>query len=478
VKILRRIVIALLLILIALTAFLWLDPPALLRVGANYSAKIVCSNVFLAGRDPQAVLRIDVQAPGISLLKAMSVSVDREHGVVRAGFLGFIGNGLAEYHEGRGCTVLPNGKRDPAVPLLPAVAPYVPPPSEAPPGSPPWPEGTQVQTNSAIDQILTDAKLAGPGVRAIVVVDHGRIVGERYATGFRPSTPLLGWSMTKTVMAGVIGLAVKDGKLTLDQAGFWKGSDGRERIRLKDLLAMSSGLKWNEAYGAVSDVTSMLYLQSDMAKFARSPPLAHPPGETWVYSSGTAVILTSIAQDALAGSPTKPQDFAAIIDPSKEPTDLASYINARLFGPIGITTAIIEPDERGTLVGSSYMYATARDWARYGQFLLQDGSWGGHDLLPAGYVAMMAEPVASSKGQYGKGQTWLWGSDAASPGVNPDAAFGIPPDTFWMSGHDGQNIAIIKSRQLVIVRLGLTPNEAGYSPQPLVKAVLEATKTP
>jgi CubicO group peptidase (beta-lactamase class C family) len=465
-KILRTALLALLLVVVALTAFLWLNPPALLRVGANYTAKIVCSNVFLAGRDPEAVLRIDVQAPGISLLKAMRVSVDRERQIVHAGFLGFIGNGLAEFHESRGCTVLPNGKRDSASAPLPAVAQYVPPstsassPSSAPASAAAWPEGTQVQTNSAIDQILTDANLAGPGARAIVVVDHGRIVGERYATGFRPSTPLLGWSMTKTVMAGVIGMLIKDGKLTLDQAGFWKGSDGRERIQLKDLLAMSSGLQWNEAYGAVSDVTGMLYLQPDMAKFARSPPLAHPPGETWVYSSGTAVILTGIAQEALAQR------------------DLASFINDRLFGPIGITTATIEPDEHGTLVGSSYMYATARDWARYGQFLLQDGTWAGQELLPAGYVAMMAEPVASSKGQYGKGQTWLWGSDAATPGVNPDAAFGIPPDTFWMSGHDGQNIAIIKSRQLIIVRLGLTPYEAGYSPQPLVKAILEATKAP
>jgi CubicO group peptidase (beta-lactamase class C family) len=456
-KILRNALLTLLAVAVALTACLWLSPPALLRVGANYSAKIVCSNVFLAGRDPEAVLRIDVQAPGISLLKAMRVSVDREHQIVHAGFLGFIGNGLAEFREGRGCTVLANGKREPASPPLPAVAPHVPPPSASPAASDPWPEGTQVQTNSELDQILTDPKLAGPGARAIVVVDHGRIVGERYATGFRPGTPLLGWSMTKTVMAGVIGMLIKDGKLTLDQAGFWQGTDGRERIKLKDLLAMSSGLLWNEAYGAVSDVTSMLYLQTDMAKFARSPPLAHPPGETWVYSSGTAVILTSIAQDAAA-------------------QDLASYINTRLFGPIGITTATIEPDEHGTLVGSSYMYATARDWARYGLFLLQDGTWAGTDLLPAGYVAMMAEPVASSKGQYGKGQTWLWGSDAATPGVNPDAAFGIPPDTFWMSGHDGQNIAIIKSRQLVIVRLGLTPYEAGYSPQPLVKAILAATQ--
>jgi CubicO group peptidase (beta-lactamase class C family) len=120
------------------------------------------------------------------------------------------------------------------------------------------------------------------------------------------------------------------------------------------------------------------------------------------------------------------------------------------------------------------MYATARDWGRYAQFLLQDGVWQGQELLPSGYVAMMATPVAASLGEYGHGQVWLWGSDAVTPGVNPDAAFGIPGDTFWMSGHDGQSIAIIRSRQLAIVRLGLTPLSDGYSPQPLVKAVLEA----
>jgi CubicO group peptidase (beta-lactamase class C family) len=487
VKILKRILGALVLLIVVLVLLLWLKPPALLRVGANYAAKIVCSNAFLAGRDPAEVLRVDVQAPGISILKLMHVSVDRERGVVRAGFLGFIGDGLAQFREGKGCTVLPDGKLDTSAPLAVHAARIGPPAAASPPPSPPpslppspaasaaagpasvpapnapWPDGTTVQTNPAIDQILADDALAGPGARAIVVVQHGRIVGERYAAGFTAATPLLGWSMTKTVTAGVIGMLIKDGKLSLDQAGFWPGTDGRERIRLSDLLAMSSGLQWNEAYGAVSDVTSMLYLQTDMAGFARSQPLAHPPGEVWLYSSGTAVILARIAQEAQAQS-------------AGQTHDLATFINNRLFTPIGMTTATIEPDEHGTLVGSSYMYATARDWARYGEFLLQDGVWQGQQLLPAGYVAMMATPVAASKGQYGKGQTWLWGSDAATPGVNPDAAFGIPPDTFWMSGHDGQNIAIIKSRQLVIVRLGLTPYVAGYSPQPLVKAILAATQ--
>jgi CubicO group peptidase (beta-lactamase class C family) len=460
-KILRRIFGALLVVVVLLVLVLWLKPPALLRVGANYSAKIVCSNVFLAGRDPDEVLHVDVQAPGIALLRLMQVSVDSEQGVVRAGFLKFIGNGLAQWHPGKGCTVAPDGKIDsepgpmrvPAAAAMPATA------FNAAVSAAPWPEGNAVKTDAAVDRVLANDALAGPGVRAIVVVDHGRIVAERYAPGFSSSTPLLGWSMTKTVMAGVIGMLVKDGKLKLDQAGLWPGAtDGRERIRVADLLAMSSGLQWNEAYGAVSDVTGMLYLQPDMAAFARAQPLAHPVGTVWSYSSGTAVILSRIAQEA-AGE------------------DLLAFINTRLFTPLGITSATLEPDEHGTPVGSSYMYATARDWARYGQFLLQDGVWQGQELLPAGYVTMMATPVPASDGQYGQGQTWLWGSDAAIPHVNPDAAFGIPSDTFWMSGHDGQNVAIIKSRQLVIVRLGLTPYAAGYAPQPLVKAVLEATQS-
>jgi CubicO group peptidase (beta-lactamase class C family) len=466
-KILRRILGVLVLLVVALALLLWLKPPALLRVGANYSAKIVCSNVFLAGRDPDEVLRVDVQAPGISLLKAMQVSVDRARGVVRTGFLGVIGDGVAQYRPGHGCTVLPDGKLDASAPdelnALSRGGSPVPPVAPSAFSSGPWPDGAAVETSKPIDQLLKDPVLAGPGARAIVVVDHGHIVGEYYAPGFAPTTPLLGWSMTKTVMAGVIGMLIKDGKLSLAQAGFWPGNDGREKIRLKDLLAMSSGLQWNEAYGAVSDVTSMLYLQPDMAAFARSPPLAHPPGEEWLYSSGTAVILSRIAQDALAqGAP--------------EAQDLSTFIKARLFNPIGITTATIEPDERGTLVGSSYTYATARDWARYGLFLLQDGVWQGEELLPPGYVTMMATPVEASHGQYGMGQTWLWGSDAATPGLNPDAAFGIPPDTFWMSGHDGQSVCIIKSRQLIIVRLGLTPYAAGYTSQRLVQAVLEATQ--
>jgi CubicO group peptidase (beta-lactamase class C family) len=458
-KILRRTAAALFLLLLALILLLWLEPPDLLRVGANYSAKIVCSNVFLAGRDPEDVLRADVQAPGIALLRLMRVSVDREHGAVRAGFLGFIGDGLATARPGQGCTAAPDGKL--ALANTEAAAARVAPSSSSAGSAAPnslWPDGGGVEAKPALDRILANDQLAGPGARAILIVDHGRIAAERYTGGFTARTPLLGWSMTKTVMAGLIGMLVKDGTLSLDQSGFWPAApgDGRDRIRVADLLAMSSGLRFNENYGAVSDVTSMLYLQPDMAGFARAQPLAHPVGEAWSYSSGTAVILSRIMQDAAGG-------------------DGRAFADARLFKPLGMSSATMESDEHGTLVGSSYMYATARDWAKFAQFLLQEGVWQGKELLPSGYVAMMATPVAASGGQYGHGQVWLWGSDAATPGVNPDAAFGIPADTFWLSGHDGQSIAVIRSRRLIIVRLGLTPQSLGYSPQPLVKAVLEAT---
>jgi CubicO group peptidase (beta-lactamase class C family) len=453
---------ATLILLLAVALFaLWIDPPDLLRVGANYSAKIVCSNVFLAGRDPDEVLRTDVQAPGVGLLRLMQVTVDRQQKLVHAGLLGFIGHGLALARPTTGCAAIPDGNIEYAKRVDALVAPAA--STQTAPVSPTgamnsatalWPDGNAATTNPTLQRLLADDTLAGPGMRAIVVIDHGRLVAERYSMGFSATSPLLGWSMTKSVLAGLVGIFIKEGQLTLDRSAGWSDAhDGRERIRIADLLSMTSGLRFNEGYGAVSDITRMLYLQPDTAGFARNQPLEHPPGEVWSYSSGSANILSRIVQDS-AGKLG------------------AGVARAKLFDPLGMTSATLETDEDGTLVGSSYMYATARDWARYGQFLLQEGVWQGQALLPAGYVAMMAKPVASSEGQYGHGLVWLWGSDAAVPGKNPDTAFGIPADTFWMEGHDGQSIAIIPSRQLVIVRLGLTPRGDHYQPQPLIKAIL------
>jgi CubicO group peptidase (beta-lactamase class C family) len=420
-------------------------------------------------------LRVDVQAPGHPMLRVMRVAVDREHGVVRAGLFGFIGGGLAQARPNGGCAVLPDGKLDlaagaaaAAVPRAAAIAsraatlstPRVESASaalEAGPSNPSWPEGDGVQRDSSIEHLLANDVLAGPGMRAIVVVHRGRIVAERYAEGFDSQTPQLGWSMAKSVTAGLIGILVKDGRMTLDQPAGWFAGDGRSRIKISDLLAMSSGLRFNEGYGAVSDVTRMLYLEPDMAAFARGQPLEHPVGTVWSYSSGTAVMLARLFQDT-AGA------------------DAVMLMRHRLFEPLGMSSAVMETDERGTLVGSSYMYATPRDWARYGQFLVQDGVWNGQDILPRGYVAMMSSPAAASGGEYGQALVWRWVSHSDTPGANPDAEFAFPADMFWMTGHDGQYIAVVPSAQLVVVRMGLTPSRERYRPQPLVKALLQAVK--
>jgi CubicO group peptidase (beta-lactamase class C family) len=454
-KIFRRILATLIVLIAAAVLWLWLRPPELLRIGANYTAKTICSNVFLAGRDADEVLNSDVQAPGIWLLRLVRVSVDQQHGVVRAGFLGFIGGGLAVSRPGAGCTTVPDGRLDQvaALPARPPTSSGAAASGTAASSVALWPDGDAVTPAPAVQSLLADDSLTGPGMRAVVVIDHGRIVAERYAPGFTAATPLLGWSMAKTVTASLVGLLIRDGKLALDQSGFWPPGDGRDHIRIADLMAMSSGLRFNEDYGIVSDVTRMLYMEPDTAGFAHAQLLAHPVSESWSYSSGTANIVARIVQDISGGS---------------------TPIQDRLFIPLGMKSAVIEADEHGTLVGSSYMYANARDWARYAQFLLQNGAWQGQEMLPAGYVDMMATPVAASHGQYGHGFVWLWASDPIIEGQNPDVAFGIPPDTFYLSGHDGQSIAVMRSRQIAVIRLGLTPYAQRYSPQRLIQAVLEA----
>jgi CubicO group peptidase (beta-lactamase class C family) len=382
------------------------------------------------------------------------VSVEREHGVVRAGFFGFIGNGLAVARPDGGCAVWPDGK-------LGELKAYEPPPLPIAPAArgQPWPDGDASDIDPDLDRLIADDALTGFGTRAVLVVHHGKLVAERYDDGFGAETRQLGWSMTKTVTAGLIGIAVKEGRIALNQRALWTAGDGRENIKLADLMSMTSGLRFNEGYGAVSDVTRMLFLEPDMAAFARAQPLEHSVGTSWSYSSGTAVILARIFQE------------------SAGPAAL-SWVRERLFDPLGMTSAVIETDAHGTLVGSSYMYATPRDWARYGQFLLQQGTWHGREILPPGFVTLMTTPAPASGGQYGQGQVWLWGSDAAKPGENPDRAYGIPPDCFWMEGHDGQFVAIIPSRALVVVRLGLTPWREHFRPQPLVRALLGALPKP
>jgi CubicO group peptidase (beta-lactamase class C family) len=426
--------------------WLYVFPPDLFRVGSGYAAKIVCSNVFIAGRDPQQVLEVDVQAPGHPLLRLMRVDVNREAGTVTAGLLGLFGSSVALHRPGLGCTSVPDGDLDnvQAIPVRESGKPADP--------TVLWPEGSRVEAsqNPALEAALADDALAGPGMRAVVVVQNGHIVAERYGEGFSAGTPLLGWSMTKTVNAALIGGLVRDGRLDLSRRQLFPSwTDERGDISMADLMAMSSGLSFNEDYGDVTDVTRMLYLRTDMAAFAADKPLAAAPGTQFNYSSGTAAILSRLWQNAFS-----------------DPVDAWNWPRLALFDRIGMRSAVLEADAAGTFAGSSYLYATARDWARFGQLLLNRGGWAGSRVLDPEFVDMMTTPAATDEG-YGQGQLWLHG-----PGR--EQGFDIPADDFWLIGHDGQTMAVIPSRGLVVLRMGLTPPKLDYRPQRLVEAVLRA----
>lgn len=451
---------AILIVVLMAVALPWLTfaPPELIRVGANYTAKMICSNVVLANRDPSDVLEIDVQAPGHPLLKLMRFSVDErgDNIVVRTGLFGFIGKGLAFGNRSRGCTAI----SDPRYLGIAGGAPsFLPAPIQLPTAI--WPVGNQIDLpiNLELDAVLNDPELSGEGMRAIVIVKGGKIIAERYGDGFDAQTPLLGWSMTKTVTAALIGAAVKDGLVALDAPvllSTWRRDD-RSAIRLYDLMGMASDLTWNEGYGSVSDVTRMLYLERDMARFVADKPIdaatPEPTGDSFQYSAGTTVLISRYWQDAIGN------DELAVAYPSKA-----------LFEPIGMASAVLETDASGTFVGSSYMYANARDWARFGQLLLQRGVWNGRAILPTGYVDWMTDPHPASNNAYGRGQTWL-----KPPGERLSAAQSeLPAGTFWATGHDGQSLAIIPAEDLVIVRLGLTPSKARYRPGLLAEAVIKA----
>lgn len=430
--------------------WLVLFPPELLTLGDGYAAKIVCSNVFLAGRDPQDVLADDVQAPGHPLLKLVRVSVDREEQSVTARMMGFAAPGRAVYRPRRGCTNVSGGSAEAIAGLREAERAAI---SVVHKPNVSWPEGDTADTDPAIQKLVENPALAGPGMRAIVVIRDGRLVAETYAPGFDRNTPLLGWSMTKSVTAAIIGRRIADGRMDLTRANLvpeWNGDD-RARIKLTDLLAMQSGLTFNEDYGDVTDVTRMLFLENDMAGFVAAKPLGADPGTKFAYSSGTSNLLSRLWM----------QTFA-------DPAEALAYPHEALFAPLGMTSAVMETDASGTFVGSSYMYASARDWARFAEFLLQDGSWKGRRLLPEGYVTFMRTPTAASGGDYGGGQVWLQENGIRAGTAN------FPSDTFWMLGHDGQAIMIAPSLRLAVVRLGLTPSRLRYDVQKLNAKIIDS----
>ena len=290
--------------------------------------------------------------------------------------------------------------------------------------------------------------------RAAMVMHGGEIVAERYADGYDADTRFISWSMAKTVTAVMIGMLVADGALELDEPApvpnWQRPGDARAEITLRDLLQMRSGLDHTEAGDPPyeSSEVRMLFLdqRDDMAKFAEEQPLEAEPGEKFEYSSNTTVILADIAADVLTDNSTDPETRRKAVD---------TYLRTRLFEPLGMTSMVPEYDAAGTLIGGSAIHGTLRDWARFGEFLRNHGSYRGTQLVPRQWIDFMLEP--SPPAPFYGGQIWL--NTQASDPQNSLYPIDKPKGIFAAIGHMGQYIVVSPRQKLTIVRLGHSDSE-------------------
>lgn len=302
-----------------------------------------------------------------------------------------------------------------------------------------------------VDDLFT---MPGLGeTRALLVMADGKIAAERYAAGYGPETRFVSWSMAKTVTAVMIGMLVADGRLRLDESApvpqWQRPGDARGEITLRQLLQMRSGLRHTEAGDPPyeSSEVRMLFLdgRDDMARWAEEQPLEAEPGMQFEYSSSTSVILADIAARELTES----------LDPDTRRKAVANYLQARLFGPLGMTSMVPEFDASGTLIGGSLIHGSARDWAKFGEFLRRKGQApGGEQLVPRSWIEAMVTPSPRSP-QYGF-QVWL-NREYRKPGMDephelfPDRA---PASTFSLIGHMGQYVMVSPGQRVTLVRLG------------------------
>ena len=291
-----------------------------------------------------------------------------------------------------------------------------------------------------IDQVFTPEQVEALGeTEAVLVVQGGRIVAERYGEGRGPDDTCHSWSMAKSITHALVGLLVKDGRLDVHAPADvpeWRGEgDPRGFITLDQLLRMSSGLKFTEHYvpGEPSDVIEMLFGrgQGDVAAFAAAFPLIHTPGTHMAYSSGTTNIVSRCAARALGASGAQ----------------FEAFMRARLFDPLGMRSPSPRFDASGVFIGSSFCFCTPRDFARFGLLYLRDGVWDGERLLPEGWADYARSPTFrqpdAADGPYGA----HWWLETAGPG------------SFSANGYDGQYIGVAPDLDLVVVRNGRTPLE-------------------
>lgn len=285
---------------------------------------------------------------------------------------------------------------------------------------------------------------------ATLVIYEGKLIAERYADGFTANTPQQGWSMSKSVTGILLGIAQELGYINasapVDRTE-WVSTD-KEEITHEHLLHMSSGLQFEEGYGGESDVTNMLFFNADQASYAASLPLLHEPNTEFNYSTGSTAILASAISSALT-----PLNTTSATD------NVYDFYQTELFHKIDVTSAEVQHDITGAITGGAHMYLTPRDWARVGLLVMQGGNWDGEQVVAENWIDYLLDPAPTTN-EYG-GQIWL------------DDGRDIPKDHVYFSGNQGQYVGIIPSKDLIVVRMGVTQGVSSGT-STLVRAVLDA----
>lgn len=408
-----------------------------LPILTGYASKNLASGVFVSGRTQE---QVESQELNFFPVNLASNKVDFENQMVTSSLFG-LAKRKAVYRKGLGCvSVIGYSVDELKTVQLPESKGVL-----VDPDTIRWPKGNLIPEKlpsgidfSNLNEIMDTAfdKAGEDRVKtfSLMVIYKDTIIAEKYAPGVDQDTPLMGWSMTKSVSSAFAGILNRKGLFDPGEpAGIPEWSnDERKNVLLDNMIHMNTGLEWVENYFNLSHITRMLYMEKDMYEFAIQSSLKDQPGDVWFYSSGTANIWSGKMKTILG--------------------DTESYLKfpgKELFNRIGMNSAVLETDPSGNFVFSSYMYATTRDWARFGSLYLNDGIFDGDTILASSWVEYTRQPASGSNGEYGA-YFWLNQGDFL-----PD----VPEDLFYSQGFKGQYVFIIPSYDLVVVRLGYSSAE-------------------